>query len=262
MISLHGGQVLSFKPHHANEDFLFVSDKAIYNPNKAIRGGIPICWPWFGAGITAELPAHGFVRTQQWNIEHINLGDNNDINVKLSCADTASTRQLWQSHFYLSLSITISDSLSLALTTKNTGTTPFSITEALHSYFNTADVEHVKVLGLGNTYYLDKTEAFAKKQQQGAIHFSQEIDRIYLQSYNDLTIDDPILKRQLKIHSSGHQNMVVWNPWAKGAGKMADLKSNDYQHFICVETANTASNPIEILPNHQHTTLTNYSLIK
>ncbi|NOR71081.1 MAG: D-hexose-6-phosphate mutarotase [Methylomarinum sp.] len=263
LISIYAGQVLSFKPVNEAEDFMFISDNAYFQEGKAIKGGIPICWPWFGAAPESEnmeRPDHGFVRNDFWSVSSVDNLHNGDTKIKLEFVDSAKTREIWPYSFYLSLEIIVGDSLTLELLTRNTGDKAFFITEALHTYFNVADAAQVQVLGLEKTEYLDKAEDFVKVCQVGAITIAEETDHIHVDVQHDLTINDPGFNRKIKITSSGNKNVVVWNPWVKGSAEITDLDSDDYKHFICVEIANAASDIVEILPDSEYRIVTNYSL--
>jgi glucose-6-phosphate 1-epimerase len=159
------------------------------------------------------------------------------------------------------LQITIGDSLSIELLTSNCGEQTFTISEALHTYFNVGDVSQITITGLDENNYLDKTDDFLQKQQAGEVNISEATDRIYLNTENEVVINDAVLKRQIKIASSGHQNVVVWNPWLEGSKIITDLTDDDYQSFICVETANAMANGIAILPEHSHSLKANYRII-
>ncbi len=270
LISVYAGQVLSFKPVSEVTDVMFISENAYFQDGKAIKGGIPICWPWFGAAPQLEtepenkqqpkVPDHGFVRNNYWSVLSAVVLDNGDTKIVLEFEDTEKTRDIWPYHFYLSLEIVIGDSLTLELLTRNTGSQAFSITEALHSYFNVGDATQVKVTGLEHTEYLDKKEDFVKVCQVGAITISEETDHIHTDIKHELIIDDPALKRKIKISSSGNKNVVVWNPWAKGSAEMTDLDNDDYKHFICLEIANAAADSVEILPDREYRIDANYSI--
>lgn len=265
-ISIYAGQILSYKPVNADEDLMFVSDNAYFSEGKAIKGGVPICWPWFGAapeqsqasGI--KLPDHGFARISFWSVASVNVLESGDTRVILELTDTDKTRALWDYSFYLALEILVSVSLSIELVTRNTGSKAFSITSALHAYFNVGDAERVEVSGLEHTEYLDKNADFIQACQVGSIIFSEETDHIHKDIKHDLILDDPTYQRKIEISSSGNKNVVVWNPWIKGAA-MADLDKEDYKHFICLEVANAAADKVEISPNSEYKMLANYSLI-
>jgi len=267
LISIYAGQVLSFRPANEAEDFMFISESAYFTEGKAIKGGIPICWPWFGAapemknGADNKKPDHGFVRNSYWSVATAKVLANGDTKIILEFEDTDKTREIWPYSFYLALEIMISDSLTIELLTRNTGKQAFTITEALHTYFNVGDATRVEVLGLEHTEYLDKKADFVKVCQVGAITLTEETDHIHTDIKHGLVLNDPAFKRKIKISSSGNKNVVVWNPWAKGSADMKDLDKDDYKHFICLEIANAASDIVEILPNSEYKIATNYSIV-
>ena len=258
-ISTYGAQVLSFKPAALDEDLLFLSSQSAYGDGKAIRGGVPICWPWFGDDPSGHgRPAHGFARNQNWQVLDTRQTDD-AVSITLQLLPNDLSRQYWHCHFSLQLTVTISDSLKMALTTENRDHESFVISQALHTYFNIGDIEKLQLRGLDNYHYLDKTLNFAEKLQQGDIHFVAETDRIYLHSPNQLYIEDAALRRRVMIKSQGSKTAVVWNPWNK-AVVLNDMSKDAYQRFICVETANAADDSIELAPGDVHTLIAEYRL--
>ena len=261
LISIYAGQVLSFQPVNEPEDVMFISDNAYFQQGKAIKGGIPICWPWFGAASEdAVQQDHGFVRNNFWSVLSVTSTENGDTKIKLEFDETEKTRKIWPHSFYLSLEITVGNDLTLELYTRNTGNQPFIMTEALHSYFNVGDATQVKVLGLEHTEYLDKAENFVKVCQVGAVTLSEATDHIHTGVKHNLTIDDPAFNRKIRISSTGNKNVVVWNPWSKGSAEMKDLANDDYKYFICVEIANAADS-VKIEPGCQYKLISHYSVI-
>lgn len=250
LISLYAGQVLSFLPADETADLMFLSEKAYYQTGKAIKGGTPICWPWFGPD-PQELgrPGHGFVRNRMWNIISTGVTTNGEVVVILGLEATADTKRIWSSSFILTQEITIGDALNLELITKNTGTEPFTITQAFHTYLNIGDINQTKVVGLEGCQYIDKVDNSIKKQQSGAVTVNGEVDRIYLDVKNTQIIEDSALKRRIRITSKGNATAVVWNPWEKIAAEMADLENDDFKRFICVETTNAAEDIVTVAPN-------------
>lgn len=246
-ICTYSGQVLSYRPKSENEDVLFVSDKAYYEEGKAIKGGVPVCWPWFGAD-PEELgrAAHGFVRNRQWELTGTEHLDDGSTRVVLEISDSEDTRNLWPHAFNLRIVVTVGPSLRIELITRNTGDTPVTITQALHTYFRVGDISRVRVQGLDGVRYLDKVDHFAEKTQDGAVGFSGEVDRVYNDAGSSLSIEDAALGRRIRIESEGSRTAVVWNPWADIARSMADLDDEDYKRFVCVETANAGNQKIGI----------------
>lgn len=263
LISLYAGQVLSFQPKGETDDVMFFSSKAYHQNGKAIKGGTPICWPWFGADPEGKgRPGHGFVRNRSWNVIATEALSNGDIKVTLGLDDTPETRAIWPKAFSLRQEIVIGDTLTLTLITRNTGKENFSITQALHTYFKIGDIAQVKVLGLEGCYYIDKVSGgSAQKQQSGAVIIESEVDRIYLNVGNTLTIDDASLKRHIQITSQGSKTAVVWNPWEKISQEMADLEDDDYKRLLCVETTNAASDVVEVAPGGECRLVANYRVM-
>lgn len=248
-ISLYAGQVLSFQPSGEPDDLLFVSDSAYYQTGKAIKGGIPICWPWFGPDPDGQgRPSHGFVRNRPWNILGTATTAEGATQVTLGLTATPETQGIWPYAFELAIEITVGTTLTVALITRNTGEQPFTITQALHTYFKIGDVHKVSVLGLENANYLDKVDGGIEKAQIGAVAITDEVDRIYTNLNPDqpLVIADLALGRQIHITATGSKTAVVWNPWAKIAAAMADLADDDYLRMLCVETANAADEIVTV----------------
>ena len=246
-ISTYSGQVLSYRPKSQNDDLLFVSEKAYYATGKAIKGGIPVCWPWFGPDPDDRgRPAHGFVRNRQWEVIASESCADSSTKVVLALADSKDTRDIWPHPFRLSIEITVGNSLKLALVTQNTGSDSVTISQALHTYFYVGDVAKVQVHGLDGANYLDKTNGFAQKTQTGPVTIDAEVDRIYTGVTGELVIDDASLGRKIRIASRGCSTAVVWNPWIELAASMGDLDDADYKRMICVETANAGPETVEI----------------
>jgi glucose-6-phosphate 1-epimerase len=254
IISLLGGQVLSYIPSGTEDDLFFVSQNAYFQTGKAIKGGAPVCWPWFAENPDdPTLPFHGFARTAPWKVMETGIRDNGQVEVHLALSDSPLSQSLWPYHFNLDLNINVGEALVVALTTHNSGTREFTITEAIHSYFNIGNISQVSVCGLENKPYLDKVEDYARKHQEGPILVNGEVDRIYQEVDSPLRIFDAALKRIIDIDHSGSASTVVWNPWREISANSSDLQDDDYKRFICVETANAADDAVTISPGSEHT---------
>jgi len=262
VISLHGGQILSYKPSKEAEDLLFLSSKSLYADGKAIRGGIPVCWPWFGPDPKGlQRPNHGFVRSHCWTVQKIEASDE-QTKVSLQFLESYKKEKTWRQPFSLTLVITIGKILSLQLITRNTGDKAFSITQAFHSYFRVGDIDRVQVLGLDGCEYFDKLDQGTQKTQIGAVVVKEEVDRIYTEVKNKLIIDDSAFNRRIEISSPGNETVVVWNPWIKSSKKIADLKAQAYKHFICVETGNIAFDLIQVAPAEEYSLVTHFKILR
>ncbi len=260
-VSTYSGQLLSYRPKDRQEDLLFVSDKAYYEAGKAIKGGIPVCWPWFGPDPENRgRPAHGFVRNRQWQVSGSESLADGSTKIILSITDSEATRALWPHPFRLDIEITVGDTLRVELVTHNTGNDSITISQALHSYFRVGDITRVSVLGLDGINYIDKANDSARKTQAGPLTISSEVDRIYTDTSGDLTIDDASLERKIAIASSGCSTAVVWNPWVEVAASMADLDDDDYLQMLCVETANAGPETVTITAGDCYRLTVEYSI--
>ena len=251
-ISLYGGQVLGFHPHHAADDLMFLSERAYYEQGKAIKGGAPICWPWFGVDASGlNRGSHGFARNRLWRVLSTRELADGATQVVLGLSESPETLALWTHSFELSITITVGTSLTIALSTHNTSDAPMRLTQAIHTYFKVGDSRHTQVLGLEDTHYIDQAVGGNRevKAQLGAVVFTQEVDRIYTHTAPSMRIVDAVLQRSIRIQTTGSHSTVVWNPWEALAKKAPDLNDEDYQKFVCVETTNAADDAIDIMPN-------------
>lgn len=245
-ISVYAGQVLSFQPVTQSE-VMFLSSQAYRQAGKAIKGGAPICWPWFGPDPEDKgRPNHGFVRNRLWQMRDVVSTQDGATQVIMGLVDTAETRKIWDYSFDLAIAITVGSVLTIELITRNTGEQSFSITQALHSYFTVGNIDRVTVLGLADKTYIDKVDEGKQKTQAGEITFSGECDRIYLDVPAELAIEDRQLNRKIEITATNSKTAIVWNPGAEISASMADLGDRDYVNFVCVETANAADEVITI----------------
>lgn len=263
LISTYGGQVLSYRPAGAGEDLLFVSDRAYFTYGKGIKGGVPICWPWFGADPEGRDRAmHGFVRSWPWTVLATTTLHNGATRVTLGVADDADTRALWPYHFNLLVEITVGAALGVELITRNAGHRPFHITQGLHTYFRVGDVTQTRVLGLEGCTYIDKAAGAndAIVTQEGPVTVGSEVNRIYEWAPPTLAVEDPLLGRRIRIQSRHSATCVVWNPWVETSRAMADLGDEDYQAMLCVETVNTASEVIGVPGGGEARVAADYSI--
>jgi len=259
-IYLHGAHITSWIPAGAKE-VLFLSSKAQYREGKAIRGGVPICFPWFNAKADdPKAPSHGLVRTKSWELESI-THEGNAIAVALSTTSDEATRKWWPHEFRAVQRITISSHLQMELIVTNTGAAPLTFQEALHTYYRVGNVRYVRLVGLDHLSYLDNTEGNVEKLQYGDNTFTQRIDNAYLNTEAELLLTDPTLNRRIHIGKQNSHNTVVWNPWAELAATMADL-GDEWPHFVCVEAANIRANAITLQPREQHTMTANIMVEK
>jgi glucose-6-phosphate 1-epimerase len=254
VVALQGGHVLRYVPAGARP-VLWLSRMAYDAPGKAIRGGVPVCWPWFGPHPdNPALPQHGFVRTALWRVLETGVGS-----LRLGLHENAQTMQLWPYRWSLDLLVTLGDGLEIALTMRNTGDTEWSCTGALHSYFAVSDASTISISGLEQCVYHDKVTG-AEAVQPGLVTISGEVDRVYRDTTATCVIDDPGWQRQIVIQKAGSRSTVVWNPWQEKAARMADFGDDEYMAMVCVETANAGDDIVRLAPGEGHRTRVRYRL--
>jgi glucose-6-phosphate 1-epimerase len=250
-LALQGAHLLTWVPQD-EEPVIWLSPTARYAAGHPIRGGIPICWPWFGPHPShPDFPAHGFARTSPWIVEAARVTDD-EVQLRLRLLQTEQTEALWPHACSLSLALRIGRTLRLELVTHNIGVKPVTVSEALHTYFKVKDSRHTRVLGLDGGTYIDKVDGARRKQQSGPIGFSAETDRIYLDSTAECMIEDPGFGRRIRVSKSGSASTVVWNPWQEQAAAMSDFEPLGYLDMVCVESANAADNALTIAPGESH----------
>lgn len=260
-ITTQGAQVLSYRSADAHHDLLFLSRLTRYGNRRAIRGGVPICWPWFGSDPSGKgRPAHGFARNRVWDLIDVQQTENDGIKLTLSLTPEPQDEPLWHCDYALKMEIEIDEQITLSLTTENLDKECFVISQALHTYFAVGDIEKTQVRGLSNHHYLDKVENFREKLQIGEIFFAGETDRVYLDSPDKLFIEDSQWSRRIIVESVGSNTTIVWNPWER-VKELKDMTDDAYRHFVCVETANAAHDSISLSPGQSHTVSARYRIM-
>ena len=258
-VAIQGAQVLEWQV--AGRDLLWLSPLSRLGTGKSVRGGIPVCWPWFGPhpGDPGK-PQHGFVRTRPWQVVASD-GDGGRASVTLAYDAGDDDQALWPSRAKVRVTVTLDDALSLALETVNEGADTFDLTQALHTYFRVGDIASVQVLGLDGRDYLDKPDGYARKRQVGAISITGEVDRIYVGDIGAIRLVDDALGRQIGIAGTGSRSAVVWNPWVERTAQMGDMGAADaYRQMLCVETANAGDDVVRVRPGASHTLGVRYTL--
>ena len=225
---------------------LWTSAESVFEPGKALRGGVPICWPWFGPGRTGDLtPAHGFARISEWALAGRVDRDNAEFLTYVldpQVAPGALPGEDWR----VTYEVSVGDELELALTVENLGATPFSYEVALHTYLTVGDVRQVSVAGLDGASYLDKVTG-RRELQSGDVTISAETDRVYDRA-GDIDVTDPVLGRRLHIASEGAANTVVWNPWIAKAAAMPDFGDDEWTGMLCIEAGNVRESAVTLAP--------------
>lgn len=225
-ILLQGAQLISWIPSGASE-VLWSSDISHYSSDKAFRGGIPICWPWFGKAFS---PSHGFARLIPWEL--ISRDDSNSgVHLEFRLSDSPKTREIWPHPFTLTLQIHLGSTCEIQLNID----APVPTTGALHTYLTTSDIAHSTVSGLGD-YYIDSLQKNTHVTTvESTLQIHSEVDRIYTHPQSENTLTTP--KKTLQLSHQGQSDVVVWNPWIERSAEIADMEANDYRHMLCIETA-------------------------
>jgi glucose-6-phosphate 1-epimerase len=250
-IYLHGAHITNFQVR-GQPPVLFMSQLSRFTEGTAIRGGIPIIFPWFGS--REGEAAHGFARTQTWDLREVSQTSSGEVVLRFTLPDSPSAALFPQ--FTADYWVTVGKTLTARLVVANVSDGQnFAFENCLHSYFHVGDIAAVSVTGLQGVDYLDKTENFARKAEcEERIKIAQETDRIYLAAAGPVEIHDTNLGRRIRIEKSGSQSTILWNPWADKAEQMPDFGGDEFHQMVCVESGNVADNRLTV-PAGQSNTL-------
>ena len=250
-VALNGAHVMEWTPE-GEKPVLYMSPDALLETGKAIRGGIPVCWPWFGPHpADAAKPAHGFVRNLPWTVGEV-VETSAGVTLQFHLRDSEETRQSWPHAFKLMLEVKMGAQLSVALHVKNTDETPWSMTGALHTYLCVEDVHEAVVIGLDDAFYVESRLSPERVEQSGPVYFDREVDRNY-HSRDTVRLLDRKGKRTIVVEKSGSRATIVWNPWIEKSKRLADLPDEAYFGFVCIEAANAAPDIVNLSPGEEHT---------
>ena len=252
-VCLYGAHVLSFKPNN-QDDLLWLSEKSFWEPGKPIRGGIPVCFPYFGPHASdSNKPPHGFARLINWSVLETTVNANDECVLQLGLEANAETKAIWPFQFKAQITVVVGTQLNLSLSYTNTGNEPFTCSDALHTYFNIGSINDIKIKGLeGVRFYNGFEKEPTHVQTEKELLIVQEENRRYIDHSADCIIEDPILKRNIKVSKKNSSVTVVWNPWIN-CKNVADFTENSYQSFVCVEAVNAYDNSVSLLPGQSHT---------
>jgi D-hexose-6-phosphate mutarotase len=249
---LQGAHVASYRPK-GHQPVIWISEGSLYEKGKAIRGGIPVCWPWFADHPTdRNKPAHGFVRTALWSVRETGENKEGATRLTLGIGHDQETSTFWNHAFDLELSVTFGARLIITLNIRNPGNELFQCGGALHSYFAVGDSSQVQIQGLNGLTYIDKVDGFRRKIQEGPVRIRGETDQIFLETKGDCLIKDPVWQRRIRIAKKGSRTTVLWNPGAEKAAGMKDFRNEEYRGMVCVETANAADDVVTVAPGNEH----------
>ena len=262
-VYLQGAHVASWQPA-GERPVLWLSPASLFAPGKAIRGGVPICLPWFGPHPEdPSAPSHGFARTSPWTLDEARDVEDGRVAVALGLHHAAGSSPLWPAAFDTRFVVTVGRELDMSLTIHNTGATAARVEAALHTYFAVSDIQAVAVSGLEGTEYLDKVEGFARKREgAGPIRFTQETDRVYLDTVATCSILDPGWNRRIIIAKRGSAATVVWNPWDERSRTMSDMGPEVWRGMLCVETAAVGASAVALAPGASHEIAATIALVR
>lgn len=235
-----GAHLTQWWPAGSRDSRLFLSERAVFASGTPIRGGVPVIFPQFAG--EGPLPKHGFARTAPWT-----LSARGDGEARFTLTDSVATRAIWDQAFLCTLGVHVGgDTLEVALSVVNTGTTALQFTAALHSYFTVTDIATTSLEGLQHIHYRDTADGGRRKQSTGErVRIAGEVDRNYFDTPANLTLHDGA--RRLQLHQQGFADTVVWNPGARASARFADLAADDYRRFLCIEAAQIAR-PVSLAP--------------
>ena len=262
LVAQQGAQILSYQ-RHGERPLIWLSEQAEFKQGQSVRGGVPLCWPWFGdlrrnpQAVQALyqggslVPAHGLVRDRDWQLLGI---DSQDAGVSLSFGFNSLEQPLpgWPHAAELTFTIRLDQRLHIELSSRNLGDTPLAISQALHTYYAVGDIRQARVEGLHGCRYIDTLDDWQPRQHNGALGFAGETDRLYLDTPAQLSIHDPAWQRRIQLHSSGSASAVLWNPWIDKARRLSQFSEDAWQGMLCVEHANVLKDIRVLAAGEQH----------
>ena len=240
-VTLYGAHILSYIPA-GQEDLIMVSEKSLFEAPKGIRGGIPVCWPWFGSN---PAPSHGVARIQFWELKNaVSMPDGSDtLTFELTVRDPHELTVTLEANFGAALTISV--------TTVNNGKTAYQLGEAIHTYFKVGEIAKTQIRGLGGAQ-CDNRLNNQLSTAPDVFGFEAETDNVY-HSEATVIIEDPVLKRKIKVEKKNSRDTVVWNPWIDKSRRMTDFGDEEYHGMVCVEAANCFDNKVDLQPGANHT---------
>jgi len=255
-IALQGAQVLSWVPN-GQQPVIWLSDEARLTPGKSIRGGIPVCWPWFGAhpeqqDYPGNHPAHGFVRVAEWEVIETSTQDVGQTKIVFRLLQREEHAEFWPHNTELELQVTVGPTLELNLITRNKGAEAITISQALHSYFAVNDISQVVIKGLEYCQFIDALDDWQRKVETSPISIDAEIDRIYQNTQPVCLLEDTGWQRRINIETNNSHSTVVWNPWLDKSARLGDMGEDGYLKMLCIETGNIADDSVSIAAGAEH----------
>lgn len=245
-IYLNGAHVSHFQKN-GEPPLIFLSRRSHFAPGKAIRGGVPICHPWFGN--RDGEPSHGFARSTAWQFIKTTTAANGEVTAVFALPNIPG-REAWK-NLRTEFIVTVGEKLTMELVSANEscGET-YDLENCLHTYFQVGNIGAVSVHGLEGAPYLNFAEgdnAVPRPAESYAITFNRETNRTYFGTTAAVEIRDESLKRVIRVEKSGSRSTVVWNPWT--TQKLPDdFDMAEHKHMVCVESGNVKADKIRLAP--------------
>jgi glucose-6-phosphate 1-epimerase len=245
-ICLYGAHITSFRPHNSM-DLLWMSPDSSFELGKPIRGGIPVCFPWFGPHKTdPEKPQHGFGRLMYWEVVSTSTNTSGESVVKLQLCSSDETKVYWPYDFCAEMTIVVGKTLTATLKVTNTSGQPFDYTCALHTYYSLSAIESISIEGLKGTTYFDQLTGEFGIQEGEPLEITEALTRHYLNTESQVVIADSAFRRRIKVDKTGSKVTTVWNPGAETCAKIGDLPDDGFETFVCVEATNAFDYPVKL----------------
>lgn len=257
LIALQGAQLLEYTPA-GQQPVIWLSEKVAFDRGKALRGGVPICWPWFGAieknpslvrACVGEnnAPAHGWVRDRPWLVDKV-LVTEECAELVLNYPFAQKMHPSWSHSVDLQVRFRVGQRLDIELKVVNNGSEKFSFSQALHTYFSVSHIDQIEIEGLADLEYTDALQAWDRFVQRGSVRISEETDRIYHQTPECIEIVDAGWQRRIRLESRRSKTCIVWNPWVAKARRLSQFAEDAWQRMLCIETANVLEDAVTLLP--------------
>ncbi|BCA31557.1 glucose-6-phosphate 1-epimerase [Pseudomonas sp. SLBN-26] len=263
LVAQQGAQVLSYR-RHGEQPLIWLSEQAGYQRGQSVRGGVPVCWPWFGDlrrnpdAVQAcypgdgNAPAHGLVRGLDWELDGVEALDG-EVQLRFSLDTRRQPLPGWPHAARLGLTLRLdAQRLHLALDTENLGDAPLAISQALHTYFAVSDIHQARVEGLDGCDYIETLDGWSRRRQAGDVAFSGETDRIYLGVPRRVAIHDAGWNRRVVLEAEGSSSAVVWNPWIDKSTRLSQFAPDAWQRMLCIETAQVMDDVLHLAPGARH----------
>jgi len=255
-ICLYGAHITSFRPANSSE-ILWMSPDSLFEVGKPIRGGIPVCFPWFGPHKSdAQLPQHGFGRLMYWEVISTLTLANGETKVVLQLSSSEETKAYWPYDFLAQLTVVVGSTLKVILKVTNTSSDTFEYGCALHSYFALSSIENLGIEGLQNTTYYNQLTGENGLQEEEILHVYEPLTRHYLDTESPVMIEDTVFRKKVRVAKEGSKVTTVWNPGEEASRAIVDLPDDGYETFVCVETVNAFTNLISLSAGESHETTT------